>query len=173
MEQYQKIVARYNGQKLRDTKWAFEPMVTYFSRNDTFLSAKSACQLVENGAMAAYMDAGSAGAQGDNLASVFNFFGIPFIQSNPSLLWDQEQTKYGAEVNIFPSRQSLTQLHLDVLNRNGLESESRPLVIFYSESSDVLLWKSFIDAKTKSAKFDTAVPLFIQVPKQIQEKHLR
>ena len=118
VERYEKHVERFNGQQLRDSPFVFEPKTTYFSRNDSFLSAKSACQLVENGAMAAYATAtpigagggGGLDAQGDNLASVFNFFGIPFLQANPSLLWDQQKTKYGAEVNIFPARPSLTKV---------------------------------------------------------------
>ena len=115
VERYEKQVERFNGQQLRDSPFVFDPKTTYFSRNDSFLSAKAACQLIENGAMAAYATVSAGGdggldAQGDGLASVFNFFGIPFLQANPSMLWEQQKTKYGSEINIFPARQSLTMV---------------------------------------------------------------
>ncbi len=50
------------------------------------------------------------GPQGDHLASVFNFHGIPFVQSNPSMLWNREETPYGATVNVFPCRKALSRV---------------------------------------------------------------
>ena len=47
---------------------------------------------------------------------------------------------------------------------------NQPLVIFYSEDSDVLLWKNFIDSLTKKAKFSP--PMFIQVQRKLEEANI-
>ncbi len=60
--------------------------------------------------MAAF--AADLGPQGDHLASVFNFHGVPFVQANPSLLWNREKTLYGSAVNVFPSRKELTRVKI-------------------------------------------------------------
>ena len=43
------------------------------------------------------------------MASILNYFGIPFLQINPSLGWDNEQTLYNSSVNLYPSRKILSQ----------------------------------------------------------------
>ena len=47
---------------------------------------------------------------GSLVASVFNFFSLPLVQSNPSLLWNSQSTKFGSSINIFPDRRSLTEV---------------------------------------------------------------
>ncbi len=127
----------------------------------SFLSI-TACSLLEQKVSAAF--ASDLGPQGDHLASVFNFYGVPFVQANPSLLWNQQRTAYGSSVNVFPDRKWLTrvcafnipldfiyrievfpQMLMDTLEASKLDS----LAVFYYEESDVLLWKDFITAETR------------------------
>ena len=50
------------------------------------------------------------GALGDQIASVTNFLAVPLLQTNPSLLWRQQMTKFGSSVNLFPSRRVLSSV---------------------------------------------------------------
>ena len=77
---------------------------------DHDLNVFPACSLVERSVLAVF--GSDLGAQGDLAASVLNFFGLSLIQANPSLLWEAQRTKYGQEINLFPSRRSLTRVRL-------------------------------------------------------------
>ena len=60
------------------------------------------CQFVQKGTVAVFgID---LALQGDYVASILNYHGIPFIQSNPTVLWSTSKTKYGTSINLFPSR---------------------------------------------------------------------
>lgn len=67
------------------------------------------------------------------------------LQSNPSLLWNEQKTKYGSSINVFPCRATLTSMLLDVLAKLDLKS----VCIFYYEDVDVLLWKGFVDVSAR------------------------
>ena len=56
---------------------------------------------------------------GNLVASVFNFFSLPLVQSNPSLLWNSQSTKFGSSINIFPDRRSLTEVHNEIVQSHS------------------------------------------------------
>ena len=64
--------------------------------------------------LAAYGEA--LGPQGDAVASVLSFFSLPFVQANPSRLWNRQRTLYGSAANLFPERQQLTMVMLTSLS---------------------------------------------------------
>ena len=68
----------------------------------------AACHLIEYGVMTAV--AADLYDHGNLVASVFNFFSLPLVQSNPSLLWSSQSTKFGSSINMFPNRRSLTEV---------------------------------------------------------------
>ena len=72
------------------------------------------CQLIERDVLAVIgVDLKSLDKQ---VASILNFFGLPFLQINPSLAWDNEQTNYNTSINLYPSRKVLSQAVIDIVN---------------------------------------------------------
>ena len=79
-----------------------------------FLCLQKVCQLIERDVLAVIgVDLKSLDKQ---VASILNFFGLPFLQINPSLAWDNEQTNYNTSINLYPSRKVLSQAVIDIVN---------------------------------------------------------
>lgn len=92
------------------------------------------------------------------VASILNFVGIPLLQINPWLSWNNEQTQFNTSVNFYPSKRVLSAVAIDLIQT----LDWNPLTIFYQEDQDILLWSQYL-SKTSSAGF--LQPSFLQLPK--------
>ena len=104
-----KSIDRFSGSAaLLSKNYHLEPVFAQVSHEDTFLSVKSVCQLVERDVVAVI------GIDLENLdnqvASILNYFGIPFLQINPGFLWQNQRTKYNSSINMYPSRKVLAEV---------------------------------------------------------------
>ena len=108
-------IDRFSGSAaLLAKNYHLEPVFADVSHNDTFLSLKSVCQLVEQDVVAVIgIDLNNLDNQ---VASILNFFGIPLLQVNPGLLWENQKTLYNSSVNLYPSRKVLAQVKAHVLS---------------------------------------------------------
>ncbi|TRY76252.1 hypothetical protein TCAL_05326, partial [Tigriopus californicus] len=157
VERVEKAFVDFNTQKiLQESKLFLHPELAYVSHNDTFLTSKSVCHLIEKHCMMVY------GANLNNLgeisASTLNFFGIPFVQSNPSLLWNHQHHQFETSMNLFPKRSTLSSAILDIVKHLNLSH----LVVIYHEEMEALLWKHFIDSESKRR---LVIPKFIFIDK--------
>ena len=85
-----------------------------FHRFIFFLCLQKVCQLIERDVLAVIgVDLKSLDKQ---VASILNYFGLPFLQINPSLAWNNEQTNYNTSINLYPSRKVLSQAVIDIVN---------------------------------------------------------
>ena len=73
------------------------------------------------------------------MASILNYFGIPFLQINPSLGWDNEQTLYNSSVNLYPSRKILSQASVtSVVELEGIDIRGHSLTTYFDKVSAFL-----------------------------------
>ena len=108
----EKLVKSYNSNKIvsgrkNGENLVFDQVVAIVSKNDSFLTTKSVCQLVNKKVLAVF--GLNLDSVADNAASVLSYLGIPFIQINPSLIWSSQRPHHdlGSSINIFPSRSQL------------------------------------------------------------------
>ena len=119
----------------------------------------SVCQLIERDIVAVI------GVNLKNLdqqvSSILNYFGIPMLQINPSLAWDNEKTGYNTTVNLYPSRKVLSEAVIDIL----VDFKWDQVTIFYQDDQDILLWSEFLSL---SKPVGVLRPLFLKLPKSHQ-----
>ena len=88
--------------------YVLEPIFADVSHLDSFLTTKSLCQLIDKDVMAVI------GINMENLdqqiSSILSYVGIPFLQINPSIQWENSILKYNSSVNLYPSRKILAQV---------------------------------------------------------------
>ena len=91
-----------------DSHYILEPIFADISHLDSFLTTKSLCQLIDKDVMAVI------GINLENLdqhiSSILSYVGIPFLQINPSMQWENSILKYNSSVNLYPSRKILAQV---------------------------------------------------------------
>ncbi len=126
----------------------------------TVLHFFSVCQLIENEVIGVIgLDLKNLD---DQVASILSFVGIPFLQANPSLSWDNEKSQFNSTINFYPSRKVLSEAVIDFIDSKAWD----PVTIFYDQVQDILLWAGFL-SRTKSASF--LQPKFVQIPKTQDE----
>ena len=105
-----KSIDRFSGSAaLLSKNYHLEPVFAQVSHNDTFMSLKSVCQLVEHGDVLAVIGINLENLD-NQIASMLNYFGIPLMQINPGLLWENQWTKYNSSINLYPSRKVLSEV---------------------------------------------------------------
>ena len=92
--------------------YVLEPIFADVSHLDSFLTTKSLCQLIDKDVMAVI------GINMENLdqhiSSILSYVGIPFLQINPSIQWENSILKYNSSVNLYPSRKILAQVRCEL-----------------------------------------------------------
>ena len=92
----------------RNSQYSLEPVTADVSHLDPFLTTKSVCQLIENDVMAVV--GVNLGHMDQHIASILSYVGVPFLQINPSLQWENAYTKFNTSLNLYPSRKILAEV---------------------------------------------------------------
>lgn len=116
----------------------------------------SVCQLIENDVVAILGI--NLKNQANQVASISNFVGLPLLQINPWISWNNEQTQFNTSVNFYPSARVLSKVVIDLIET----LDWNPLTIFYQEDQDILLWSHYLSSKM--AGFQHQQPSFLQLP---------
>ena len=92
----------------RNSQYSLEPVTADVSHLDPFLTTKSVCQLIDNDVMAVV--GVNLGHLDQQIASILSYVGVPFLQINPSLQWENAYTKFNTSLNLYPSRKILAEV---------------------------------------------------------------
>ena len=119
------LIKSKNGKKKFSKNLSFKNCQSNF-----YCNSISVCQLIERDVIAVIgVNLKSLDKQ---VASILNYFGIPFLQINPSLGWDNEQTLYNSSVNLYPSRKILSQASVtSVVELEGIDIREHSLIFNY------------------------------------------
>lgn len=132
----------------RDVPFVFNPVVAYVSKNDSFLTAKTVCDLVGRKGVVASLGHSLGPSAFDVSSSVLAYFGIPLIRADSDMAWTKQRTAQGTanghSLNVYPSRDSLTQLLFDLVLKTDMDADNAAMIVFYYEESDILLWKKLM-----------------------------